>query len=145
MTKEKAARWNVLQDRLMALGIERGEVETLIRIERTLSNWSTAECNGEIQRDEEAENKPFRWWGMNGPGPGGCYRIADRERGALKRLGALMAKYPALWYYHQGDPRGCCLYVGAWKDLPSGDKLRPVAQERAELASYYSRGVAVCY
>ena len=38
--------------------------------------------------------------------------IADRERGALKRLAAIMQRYPDFWSYVQGDPRGAALYVG---------------------------------
>lgn len=38
--------------------------------------------------------------------------LADRERGAIKRLDGIMAKYPALSYYIQSDPRGASLYIG---------------------------------
>ena len=37
---------------------------------------------------------------------------ADMERGALKRLTAIMGNYPNLSAYVQGDPRGAALYIG---------------------------------
>lgn len=61
------------------------------------------------------------------------YKIADREGGALKRLGKIMAKYPALTAYHQTDPRGAALYVIPRADIPEG----------ADIGSCYNRGVAV--
>ena len=60
-------------------------------------------------------------------------RLPDRERGALKRLAAIMAKYPALTSYVQGDPRGCALYI-----------MRPCdVREGASIDSCYSNGIAV--
>ena len=53
--------------------------------------------------------------------------IADRERGALKRLKAIMARYPGFEAYVQTDPRGASLYI-----LPAGIT-----------ADNYSRGIAV--
>ena len=34
------------------------------------------------------------------------WSIPDRERGAIRRLDKLMARYPGLRYYLQTDPRG---------------------------------------
>lgn len=59
--------------------------------------------------------------------------ITDRERGAQKRLAAIMARYPGLTAYVQGDPRGCALYILQASDIPDG----------ATIDSCYSRGVAV--
>jgi hypothetical protein len=60
-------------------------------------------------------------------------RLADRERGALKRLAAIMARYPGFGYYVQSDPRGCALYI-----------LRPGGVKDGETAdSVYTRGIAV--
>lgn len=44
-----------------------------------------------------------------------------------------MARYPALSYYVQGDPRGASLYILRPGDVPEGK----------EVDGYYSRGVAV--
>lgn len=60
-------------------------------------------------------------------------RIPDRERGALKRLNAIMAQYPALRYYLQTDPRGGTLYLIRPGDVPEGK----------EVGAYYNRGVFV--
>jgi hypothetical protein len=38
-------------------------------------------------------------------------RIPDRETSALARARKVAEKY-GLTIYHQGDPRGCSLYVG---------------------------------
>lgn len=58
--------------------------------------------------------------------------IPDREKGARKRLAKILAKYPDLGNYIQGDPRaGCALYVLRPGDVPEGEDV------------YYSRGVAV--
>jgi hypothetical protein len=59
--------------------------------------------------------------------------MPDRERGALKRLAAIMSRYPDLSYYVQGDPRGAALYILKPGDVPAGQ----------DVSSYYSRGVAV--
>lgn len=70
--------------------------------------------------------------------------IPDREKGARKRLAKIMAKYPSLETYIQGDPRrpaalqprrpstGCALYVLQPGDVP----------EREDATCYYSRGIA---
>ena len=146
MTRKKWEQLAALSRRLEGLGISLDDQERLRRIEMTLARWGERECGDErgncIERDE-ATGIPYNTY-EQGDGKRGRYRIADKERGALKRLAAIMSKYPALWYYHQGDPRGCSLYVGRWADLPSGDKVQPVAAERAELDSYYTRGVGVC-
>ena len=60
-------------------------------------------------------------------------KIADREKGAQKRLGALMARYPGFTAYVQGDPRGASLYILRPGDVPAGEQFD----------SYYSRGIAV--
>ncbi len=85
----------------------------------------------------------------NGPGPRGRYLVADREAGALRRLAVIVAARNArvaprrssarfVFAYHQGDCRGCMLYlVTRGQLMDSGDKVLPVEQ-------YYTRGLAVC-
>ena len=104
---------------------------TLRRISMTLHRWAERECGdarGCISRDEET-GKPY-WESSWGGTP---YQIADREAGALRRLKAVMAKYPDWTYYHQGDPRGAALYIIRKDSLEPGQSLD----------SYYTRGVAV--
>lgn len=132
-----------LSRRLDALGLSLADQEQLRRIEMTLSRWAEKECGNEnggaIERDEKTG---FPYWTYDrGDGTRGRYLIPDKENGALRRLAAIMARYPHLWYYRQGDPRGCALYVGRYLDLPSGTNLNkagPVIEQ------HYTRGVAVC-
>ena len=65
-------------------------------------------------------------------GKGAIYSlIADRERGAQKRLARIMARYPGSIAYVQGDPRGASLYIcnRATTPLP--------------IDANYNRGIAV--
>lgn len=121
-----------LIDRLRDMGFSFEEAQSLRRIEMTLGRWGEAECNGDIQRDETT-GKTYRHYGHNTAGPFYTVKTADREKGALKRLAAIMANHPALVAYHQTDPRGCSLYI----------------VNRAELGNLpidasYTRGLAVC-
>jgi hypothetical protein len=59
--------------------------------------------------------------------------VADREKGALKRLQAIVAQYPEFIAYHQTDPRGCAVYLVRKSDVPEGTNIDSV----------YSRGIAV--
>ena len=117
--------------RLMALGIDHDDAVALRRIAMTLHFWHELECGtdrGAIERDEKT-GKPF--WQCASGGRG--MTLADREAGAIKRLAAIMARYPSLSSYVQGDPRGASLYILKPGDVPDG----------ADHDSYYSRGVAV--
>jgi hypothetical protein len=108
-------------DRLMDLGIKGDDARALRRISITLHSWSEEECNGTIQRDEDIDCKPVRYYE---DARGVHHRagvIADREKGAQRRLAKIMARYPELWAYEQGDPRGCALYVGKQADLNGRD------------------------
>jgi hypothetical protein len=49
-----------LYSRLGELGFSYDEAVQLRRIEMTLSRWSEAECNGEIERNEEKGGRPER-------------------------------------------------------------------------------------
>lgn len=140
MTKRQAENYSRLTDTLARLGFTYEEREALIRIERTLHRWGELECGGgndfaswAIERDE-ATGKPFM---VTHPHAGKSYRraIPDREAGAKKRLAKLMESRPHLLAYHQGDPRGCGLYI-----VPA-DAVGP----GGSIESVYTRGVAVCY
>ena len=124
-----ANRNNLAQ--LIACGISCDDAAKLRRISLTLHSWHEHECNGTIQREgDNGDGSPF-WYN-----PDTCKRIGpanDLERGALKRLAAIMTRYPTLSPYVQGDPRGCALYILRPGDVPHG--------QNAE--SYYSRGIAV--
>lgn len=106
----------------------------------TLHRWAEEECNGTIQRDETT-GKPFREYGnyIQANDPRRIHYVADRERGALKRLKAIVdarnkrRTNGTLLPYHQGDPRGCALYLVRSTDIPNGSTID----------QYYTRGVAV--
>lgn len=154
MNESKAARKFRLFARLSEMGFTFDEATSLYKIQLTLNRWSVAECNGEIQRDETTE-KPFRVLNWHA-GEARRYDIADREAGAIRRLDAIMAAHPTLWRYHQGDPRGCSLWVGRKADLPKMERAEiermeganaaktPASRLRAVIRSHYTRGVAVC-
>lgn len=116
---------------LLALGLYREDAAELRRIAMTLHRWHEMECgvdNGCVERDETTQKT---YW-LNSH----TMRrmpIPDRETGALKRLATIMAKYPTLTSYVQGDPRGCALYILRPGDVPEG----------GQADSYYSRGIAV--
>ena len=117
--------------RLERLGISTDDTFSMRRISMTLHRWHELECGidgGCIERDEDT-GKPF-WHASN---TGRLYSVADRERGALKRLSAIMKRYPTLSSYIQGDPRGAALYILRPGDVPEG----------CDVNAYYSRGSAV--
>lgn len=129
--------------RLESAGFSFDEAMKLRRIEKTLQRWSELECgNGNdyaswaIERDEETE-KPYmvRHIYSHGNGQDRTIKtpIADREKGALKRLAKIMEAHPDFLPYHQGDPRGCALYIVKHSDLNGSD-----------IHANYTRGIAVC-
>ena len=142
MSTTAKERYEVLS-RLEKAGISYEHANALRRISMTLSRWGELECGDgneygswAIERDESTE-VPYmvhhRY--MHGQGKDTVHRtrIADREKGALKRLQAIMSKYPDLLAYHQTDPRGCAVYVLRKDDVPVGSSIDSV----------YNRGVAV--
>lgn len=116
---------------LTRAGIDYQDAVSLRRIAMTLHRWHEMECgvdNGCIERDEKTGKAYWLNSHTMRRSP-----VADRERGAHKRLAAVMSRYPALRAYIQGDPRGASLYVLRPGDVPEG----------ADVDSYYSRGLAV--
>lgn len=112
-------------------GIAINDAWALRKIAMTLHAWHEMECGsdrGAVERDEKT-GKTYMVSGMTGR----RYPTADKETGALKRLKAVMARYPNLGYYVQGDPRGAALYILRPGDVPAG----------ADVDAYYSRGIAV--
>lgn len=117
--------------RLEHLGISADDALALRRIAMTLHRWHELECgtdSGAIERDEETGRTYWRHAvsGRRWPTP-------DREQGALKRLAHIMASYPTLAAYVQGNPRGAPLFILRPGDVPEGK----------DVDGYYSRGVAV--
>jgi len=120
---------NEIIERLGRIGVSHDDAIALRRIAMMLHRWSELECGDEhgnaIERDD-ATGKPYMTYG------GGQYAIPDREAGALKRLAAIMKRYPKLVEYVQSDPRGAPLYIC------TKEQIGP-----ADIDSVYNRGVAV--
>lgn len=120
---------------LQRAGIDASDAWALRRIAMTLHRWHELECgtdSGAIERDE-ATGIPY-WYNANqSGGQRRLFKVADKEKGALKRLKAIMARYPSLSFYVQGDPRGAALYILRPGDVPAGE----------DVGAYYSRGLAV--
>ena len=120
-------------------GVTYQDAQALRRISMTLHRWHEMECGtdrGAIERDEQT-GIPY-WYNANARylsanDPRAYTRIPDREKGALKRLAAIMARYPHLTHYVQRDPRGAALYILRMQDII----------EEMEAGSYYNRGIAV--
>lgn len=149
--------------RLQRLGFTYEEAAQLRRIEMTLQRWGELECGDgneygswAIERDE-ATGKPYmvRHHYRHGAGRDSVtrYPVADRESGALKRMARIVAarnerlrsddahrsSYAGhIFAYHQGDPRGCALY------LCTRSQLTGTKGESLPIDQYYTRGLAVC-
>lgn len=114
------------------LGIAPDDAMALRRISMTLRRWHELECGTESGAIERDDSTGRAYWVRACDGRR-LYRVPDRETGSLKRLAAIMARYPALGHYVQGDPRGAALYILRPGDVPDG----------ADVHCYYSRGIAV--
>lgn len=90
---------------LQRAGIAHADAVALRRLAMRLHRWHELEC------------------GIDNGG-------IERDETSLARV---MARYPALAYYVQGDPRGAALYVLRAGDIPPGESA----------GVYYSRGIAV--
>lgn len=144
MTKREKQRITAQENTLMSLGFSAFEAEKLRKISMTLQRWHELECGidgGCVERDEAG--KPF--WRSQYSGK--LSPIADREKGAKKRLGHIVGmrntrEWAFLGWpmsqveikpYIQGDPRGAALYLIRPDDVPEGKSVD----------SYYSRGICV--
>ena len=130
--------WYMIE-RLKAAGITESDAFALRRISMTLHRWHELECGDgndfaswSVERDEVTD-KPYM---VTHQHSGGHRRrpTPDREKGALKRLAAIMAKYPGKREYVQTDPRGASLYVLNKRDVKRGEDIDSI---------YSSRGIAV--
>lgn len=132
MNKDEARRIAQLEIELVALGFTMEQVDTLRRASNTLRRWYENECNGAIQRDEESDI-PYYYNTNSGKR---MYQAPDREKGAIKRIEAIIGTVPVhkvAGYYIQGDPRGASLYILQDGDIPEGK----------DVATCYSRGICI--
>ena len=135
--------------RLHEAGIAQGDALELRRISMTLHRWHELECGdgnghgswclargkkdvgGAFEYDDTG--RPYLDYHSNSGNTARYSLVADREKGAKKRLQAILARYPGFSAYVQGDPRGAALYVLRPGDVPAG----------ADVSSCYNRGIAV--
>jgi hypothetical protein len=115
-----------------SISLSYDDANTLRRAALTLQRWAEGECGSSgkfadwaIQRDDDG--KPWRYIYPH-RGPNVRYSIPDRERGALRRVAAICERL-GLHYYHQGDPRGCSLYIDA-EPIPDNNYTRAIACRR---------------
>jgi len=144
MTKREKQRITAQENTLIGLGFTAIQADKLRKISMTLQRWHELECGidgGCIERNEAG--KPF--WRSEYSGK--LSPIADREKGAKKRLGHIIGmrntrEWAFLGWpmsqveikpYIQGDPRGAALYLIRPDDVPEGKNVD----------SYYSRGICV--
>lgn len=141
MNKREQQEKQYMLDSLRRAGIESEDLQPLRRISMTLHRWHELECGmgndrvtESIERNEETGKTYRRVQYMGATGwIDKLYPIADKETGALKRLTKFQAKYPALVFYVQTDPRGCALYA-----------VRvAVIREGEDISSIYNRGIAI--
>lgn len=131
VSRKDAIETEEMLRRVECAGVSYADAVALRRISMQLHRWHELECGtdrGAIERDEETGKTFWRH-----AGSGRRWSTPDRETGALKRLAKIMAHYPTLRAYVQGDPRGAALYVLRPDDVPAG----------ANVDSYYSRGIAI--
>jgi hypothetical protein len=117
---------------LTAIGISYVDALELRKCSIQLHTWFELECGNDygcIERDETT-GKAY-WRSSNGTLH--KHVLADREKGAQKRIAKVMARYPHLQAYVQGDPRGASLYILRPGDVPEGQ----------DVDAYYNRGIAV--
>lgn len=134
---------------LVTAGIDLSDAKELRRISMTLHRWHELECGdgndhgswclargkkdagGAFEYDDTG--RPYLEYHSNSGNTARYSLVADREKGAQKRLGKIMARYPGMTAYVQGDPRGAALYILRPGDVPEG----------ADVSSCYNRGIAV--
>jgi len=132
-------RYEVLS-RLERAGFSCTDANKLRRIALTLHRWNELECGdgrGHIERNEETGvpfyyNDNARYIEANDPRR--AHVIPDREKGAQKRLAALLKAYPGWIAYEQSDPRGASLYLLPPNSIKEGEQVD---------SFYSSRGIAV--
>jgi hypothetical protein len=134
---------------LEKLNISYKDAVALRRISMTLHRWHELECgdsndyaswtvvrgrkeNGTFVYNDNG--KPYLERHSHSENKARYSPIPDRETGARKRLAKIMARYPTLSAYVQGDPRGAALYILRPGDVPEGQSAD----------AYYSRGIVVC-
>lgn len=132
MTKREKQQREQTENNMIERGFTPAEFQALRRISMTLRRWFEAECNGDIQRDEYS-GIAYRHYNRGGRDSFLTVRVNDREKGAEKRLAAIMANHPGQTSYIQGDPRGASLYILRADQVKPGESVDSV----------YTRGICI--
>lgn len=85
---------------LAKLGLSAQAIRTLLQCERALNRWDCDLCNGDVQEVEGTDTFADRHGRI----------VRNRGAQALKRAAAAIAG-TGYTLRHQGDPRGCSLYL----------------------------------
>lgn len=142
MRTTKRQRQACFFDMMARVGFSTDETRTLLKAEGALQRWAESECGTgtethtvSIERDETT-GKPFRrvQFRRAGQWVENRYPVRDMEAAALRRVATIAEAHPGMSFYHQGDPRGCALYLIRPGDVPAGESAD----------AYYSRGIALC-
>lgn len=133
--ESKTERIGRLFTALASKGINAVDAAELLRIERTLQRWSEQECGDSNDHASwcivvDDDGKAFREVSPHNGNKTRRERIPNREAGAKRRLAKIMESYPSVVAFHQGDPRGCALYICDAKTK--------------NIESNYTHGIAVC-
>ena len=94
----------------------------LIRLSRRLRRWHERLCGdsyGVVEEEEDGRCFFLTYEGHR-------YRVRNMGRAAERRVAEIMAKFPELVYYIQGDPRGPALYILNKEDV---DPALPLASQ----------------
>lgn len=169
MSSKSSRETEYMLNTLQRHGISRADAEALRRISMTLNRWFELECgsdHGHIERDETT-GKPYMVYHVNTSAVTGGYRkspIADREKGAEKRLAAIMSRINSHTNWcaavapipfgaiAEHGPCNCGMaergQLSAYIQTdPRGCALYIIRPDDvpagAEVDSYYSRGLAV--
>lgn len=126
---QKAYQLAVGIDARTAVRLTPDQANILRRAEKTLHRWHELECGDgndhaswAIERDDAG--MPYMATYPHNGHPRRI-KIADRERGALRRVDVL-CRMVGLNYYVQTDPRGCALYV-SHEPMTDGNYTKGVA------------------
>jgi hypothetical protein len=134
---EKAELLSQVIGSLANLGIRSADITALRGIAKQMHKWDELECgdaNGNCIERDEATGIPYMTSEPhNFQGPRLRQQIPDTEAKTENRLRAVMAKYPDLVAYHQGDCRGWPLYIMRRTDLAAGERIDSV----------YNRGAGI--
>ena len=148
MNKRERERLTAQENTLVSLGFTIDEAAALRRISMTLRRWHELECGIDAGCIERDDTTGVPMWVTQGRNYHRRTPVADREAGALRRLGRIVGhRNTRVWAasdahavhvhavhpYIQTDPRGAALYILRPGDVPPGSKAE----------SCYTNGICV--